>query len=169
MRNFFEMTSAEVDAAAERYYDRLLDEYLRKDPEPWETNDPGWEDIADMVDSMGWPNICEIVRNYIDGDGDLMLEACDGGALDDFIAPEDRGKLKDPDTKWALVDSIFEKEWDKDEIFKAVYRWLPDKHLQKLCENLLKNADSNGIRERYNEDHREDNYNQFDEPEYWRE
>jgi hypothetical protein len=150
------MTSAEVDAAAERYYDRLLEEYQREDPEPWELADPGWEDIANMIEGFDWKRICKLTRDYVDGDGDLMTEAYNAGVLDNFIRPEENWMRKDPDDTWTLIDTVFEREWDKDALFKEIYKWLPENHVKTLCERLIKRADYNGIREEYNEQHMDD-------------
>lgn len=156
MRDFFSMTSAEVDAAAERYYDRLLDEYLREDPEPWELDSPDWSDIAQMIDAYKWPDICNLVRDYIEGDGDLMTEIYEAGLLDKYIAPEDEWKRKDPDTAWELIDYTFDQQWEKDDLFKEIYLWLPENHIKKMCEHLLERADDNGIRDEYNKEHTDD-------------
>ena len=155
MLDFFSMTPAQIDALAERHYDRMLDEYLREDPEPWDIDPPDWSDIMDMVDGMKWPEIIGIVKDYVEGDGDIMTEIFNAGVLDRFIAPEDRVGIKDPDREWAVIDRVFDDEWENDELWKEIYLWLPEEHLKKIGEHLIARADYNGIRDQYNEDHRD--------------
>ena len=148
-------TDADIDRIAEAHYDRLWERYWGTDePDAWDTDNPDWREIADLVDGFDWKEICGLIRDFIEGDGDLMVEAERAGALDAFIAPEDRGKLKDPDTEWEIVDAVFEREWDNDEIMKAVYLWLPDVYLATMCERLIRDADTNGIRDKYNDSRR---------------
>lgn len=145
-------TDADIDRIAEAHYDRLWELYWGTDePDAWDTENPGWREIAELVDGFGWKDICGLIRDFIEGDGDLMVEAERAGALDAFIRPEERGRLKDPDDEWDVVDAVFDREWDNDEIMKAVYLWLPDVYLATMCERLIRDADTNGLRDKYND------------------
>lgn len=151
--NFFQMTSAEVDAAAERYYDRLYDRWEAQFvDDPWDTDEPGWQEIADLVDCEDTEIIAGYLRDWMEGDGDLYDEAYRAGAIDEYIHPEDRVGTDDPDREWQMVDSVFNREWNNDDFMKAIYIWLPENHLKAMCEWLMDRADSNGIRDLYNKD-----------------
>ena len=152
----FEMTPSQIDAAAERHFDRMLEEYQREDPEPWEINSPDWEDIACMVDCKDWKEIISLVRDYVEGDGDLMEEIYKASLLDAYIAPEDEWMRKDPDDEWTLIDRTFGEQWDNDDLFRAIYLWMPKDHHKAMCERLMNNADNNGFRDQYNKDHADD-------------
>lgn len=153
--NLFSMTREQVEIAAERHYDRMLDrwERMQEVPDAWEIIQPDWHDIADMVDGSGWKKIVEYVRSYVEMDTDIMEDAYKAGLLDPYIAPEDEWKRKDPDDEWKLIDSTFEAQWQNDDLFRAIYLWMPEKHLQAMAQRLIDNADCNGIRDEYNEDH----------------
>ncbi len=157
MRDFFSMTSAEIDIAAERHYDRMLDRWQREQeaPDAWEINKPDWQDIADMIDGYKWEKVCDIVRAYTEGNSDFALAIYKEGLLDEYIAPEDEGKRKDPDTEWQLIDATLDAQWSNDHLFRKVYALMSDEHLKAMCEELIDNADDNGIRDEYNESHRD--------------
>jgi hypothetical protein len=153
----YEMTPSQIDAMAERHFDRMLDRYLAEQeaPDAWEIIQPDWHDIADMVDGMGWVRIIDIVRSYVEMDTDIMEDAYKAGLLDPYIAPEDEWKRKDPDDEWKLIDSTFEAQWQNDDLFRAIYLWMPDQYVQRMAQRLIDNADENGIRDEYNDDHRD--------------
>lgn len=157
MRDFFSMTSAEIDIAAERHYDRMLArwEAEMEAPDAWEILKPDWQDIADFIDGYKPADICGFVRDYTEGDGDFMDEVYKAGLLDPYIAPEDEWKRKDPDDAWRLVDATFEAQWYNDDLFMAIYKWMPENHLQIMAQRLLDNADDNCIRDEYNKSHRD--------------
>lgn len=155
--DFFSMRPQDVEAMAERHYDRLLDEYLREDPEPWETNNPDWSDIMDLIDTKyDWKELAALVRDYVEGDGDIMEEVYRAGLLDKYISPEDEWMRKDPDDEWALVQKVFDAEWNQDRLFEEIYTWLPETHVKVIGERLIASADHNGIRELYNKAHEDD-------------
>lgn len=153
---FGQQSDADIDRIAEAHYDRLWEQYWGTGEEDaWDTDNPGWQDIADLVDSFSWPEICDIVRDFIEGDGDLMAAVCEAGALDPFILPEERWMLKDPDTAWTLADRVFGREWENNALMQAVYLWMPDDQLRQMAERLMERADENGIRDKYNDSRRE--------------
>lgn len=153
--DFFSMRSQDIEAMAERHYDRLLDEYLREDPEPWETDEPEWADIMDLIDvRYDRKEIAALVRDYIEGDGDIMVEIFEAGLLKDYVDPS--LNLDDPDDEWREVDRIFCEQWDNDDLFVQIYIWLPEKHMKAIGERLIDSADHNGIRELYNKEHEDD-------------
>ena len=157
----FEMTDAQIDAAAERYYDRLFDRYYGTgdEEEPWERDDPDWAEVADIIDGSGWHAIADYVRDYINGDGDVMLEIIQSGVLDFAIMPEERWMLKDPDDALDLADSIISRAWDSDWLMDVIYLWMPDEHTQRMAEEVKKDADrrdDHPIREWYNDRHKYD-------------
>lgn len=158
-----EMSLSQIELAAERWSDHLYDLYYGTDDgeEPWERDDPKWEDIAALVDTQSWDWICGTVRDYIDGDGDIMMAIYEAGLLAEYINPA--VKMDDPDTEWHEVDRVMEAQWNNDELMKAIYKWLPDEHFQKMCEALLRAADTNGIRELYNKEHEDDGRQEDDE------
>ena len=149
-------TDADIDRIAEAHFDRLWDLYWGTDEEDaWDHDNPGWEDIADLVDSFSWPEICDIVRDFIEGDGDLMTAVCMAGGADPFILPEERWMLKDPDTAWTLADRVFDREWENNALMQAVYLWMPEDQLRQMAERLMERADENGIRDKYNDSRRD--------------
>jgi hypothetical protein len=153
MLDLFGMSDAQLDRAVEAHWDRVWERMNA--PDAWDHDDPDWQDIADLVDGKSPAAIAEIVRDYIEANPDMMTEAAGAGVLDDYIHPEDRWMLKDPDDAWRLVDGILDREWSDDGLFMDVYKWMPETHLQAMIERLMRDADSNGIREDYNDSRRE--------------
>lgn len=154
--NLFGMTPDQVAMAAERYYDRMLDAYERSmaRDEPWERDNPQWGEIADLVDVQSWEWICDTVRDFMEGDGDLLMEIHDAGLLAQYERPE---RLRmDADTCWDEICRAMDAHLSDNDLIKEIYKWLPEKHLQRMCEALRKAADTNGIRDLYNKAHEED-------------
>lgn len=150
------MSRHDLDRAEEAWYDHLYDLYYGTDDgeEPWERDNPEWGEIADLVDAQSWEWICDTVRDYLEGDGDLMVEVYEAGLLADYIDPGAR--MDDPDDEWNEIDRVFSVQWQNNDLMKAIYIWLPEEHLKKMCEELLKRADFNGIRDLYNKEHEDD-------------
>lgn len=144
---FRQMSSADVDMMAERHYDRMLDEYLREDPEPWEEEPPTWDDVADIVDGLDWADIIGLLRSFYEGDADRMDELFTAGVLGKYVRPE----ITDVS---AEVDRIFAEHWEDFNFWKHIYLEMPDAHRQAMCENLIESADNDGddwLREAWNE------------------
>lgn len=153
LRPFFEMTSAEVDAAAERYYDRLYDRYYGQSEDAWDHYGPGVDDVQDIIAGYDDEKVANLVRDAIEGDGDLMMEICNAGLLDDFIPPEEKWREKDPDALWPLVDAIFQREWANNDLMVTLWEQ-SDKVCQLVSKRAWEDADSdydNEIRKEYNE------------------
>ena len=150
-----EMSLSQIELAAERWSDHMYDLYYgQEQDEPWERDDPQWREIADLVDEQSWEWICDTVRDFMDGDGDLLMEIHDAGLLAQYERPE---RLRmDADTCWDEICRAMDAHLKDNELIKAIYKWLPEKHLQRMCEALRKAADSNGIRDLYNKAHEED-------------
>ena len=150
----FEMTSAQIDRAVEAHWDRVWERM--NEPDAWEHDDPDWTDIEDIVSNYWQPgDIANAVRDYIEDNPDLLSDVSMVAALDGYIAPEDRWMLKDPDTAYRLVDGIIDAEWHNDDLMRVVWAWLPDDHREKLVTGLMQDADSNGLRDKYNDLRRE--------------
>ena len=146
-----DMSRDDIELAAERYYDAMLDRYLADwdVPDWWERDNPDWRDIADLLDGQGWEYICDTIRDYIDGDGDIMMEIWEAGLLDSYIHPSH--PMNDPDECWQVVDRTMDEHWADNDLMKAIYLWLPEEHVKEMCERLIQHADTNGIRDLYNE------------------
>ena len=113
--------------------------------------------FMDLVDvKYDLQDIAALVRDYVEGDGDIMEEVYRAGLLDKYIAPEDGWMRKDPDDEWKLIEKVFDAEWDKDRLFEDIYKWLPAKHMRAIGKRLIENADYNGIRDMYNKAHEND-------------
>ena len=150
-----EMSLAQIELAAERWSDHMYDLYYGPETEePWERDNPDWQDIAELVDEQSWDWTSDAIREYIEGDGDIMMEIYEAGLLAQYINPA--ANMEDPDDEWAEVDRVMTTQWNNNELMNAIYLWLPEEHQRKMCEQLLKAADSNGIREIYNKQHEGD-------------
>ena len=154
----YQMTSAQLDAAVERYYDRMLERYQRNmyAEDPWEANDPGWEDVFGIVcDWYTDEALANLVKDYIEGDGDLMVAIYDAGLLKGYIPPECEARMKDPDNKWDIVNETFERYWDDIDLMIRIWEGY-EPVCKGVCEKLLDAVDegrADDIRERYNEQH----------------
>ncbi len=148
--NFNSMTDAQIDRAAERYYDRLLDRYYGGE-DAWEHYEPDWTEVCDIVNDFDPEEVAQYVRDFLDGDGDLMTEVYRAGLLAQYIHPEEEN-TKDPDDEWAMIDRVFEREWQNDDLMNSI--WDNHEPVRKgVCERLKERADMDGtddIRERYN-------------------
>ena len=148
-----EMTSAQLDAAVERHFDRMLEAYQGED-DPWITNDPTWEDVFGIVcDWYTDEALANLVKDYIEGDGDLMVAIYDAGLLKGYIPPECEARMKDPDNKWDIVNETFERYWDDIDLMIRIWEGY-EPVCKGVCEKLLDAVDegrANDIRERYNE------------------
>lgn len=161
LRPFFKMTSAEVDAAAERYYDRLYDLYYGTGEDAWDHYGPDWKEVQDILSDYDDEQIADLVRDAIEGDGDLMVEISNAGLLDGYIAPEDKWKLKDPDDQWPLVDEIFQKQWENNDLMVTIWEKF-DKVAELVSKRAWEDADNdydNDIRQKYNES-KEEHYDE---------
>ena len=163
--DFFGMRPQDVEAMAERHYNRLLDEYLREDPEPWDIDRPGWSDVMDLIDCKYTSGrIADIIRDYVERDDDVKEDVYRAALFDRYISDEDRIRRKSPDEEWELLQSVLAAQWENDALFEAIYDWLPEEHLKKIGEYLVEHADENGIRDLYNDAHQDDwRYNPYDD------
>lgn len=148
----YEMTDSQLNAAVERYYDRMYDRYYSNDEDAWEHNNPDYKEVQDILADYDEDKLAEYVREEIEGNGDLMVEICNEGLLEEFIAPEDKWKLKDPDDQFELVDDIFEKQWQNNELMITIWE-RSDKVCEGICKRLWERANedyNDEIRQKYN-------------------
>lgn len=152
--NFRQQSAAEIDAMVERHFDRMLDDYLAAD-DAWDYYDPDWSEVYDIVDGYDPEEIADLVRDHLDGNGDLQVELYEAGLLAAYVNPA--LQMKDPDEVWDEVDRIFAAHWDDDDFMVAL--WDSELVYKPICEALKKNADDDGyndIRERFNRRHEDD-------------
>ncbi len=116
----------------------------------WERDDPDWGTICDLIEEWWTDELPDFVRDYIEGDGDLMVEVYEAGLLADYINPA--VKMDDPDTEWNEVDRAFTEEWENDTLMTNIWYWLDNKHKRRIVRGLMAGADTNGLRELYNEE-----------------
>ena len=153
MRNFFDMSSADIDRAVEAHWDR---EWERLNaPDAWEHDSPDWMDVMEIIDARySVHEIADLVRDLLEGDGDRMLAIYRAGLLDEYIDPAKQ--MKDPDEEWDEVDRVFTEQWDNDTLMLDI--WDMDDIVEAICEPIRRRADMDGfdrVRELYNESRRE--------------
>lgn len=119
------------------------------DDDPWDRDCPGWKDIRDLIEEWQDDKIPGYTRDYIEGDGDLMMEVYEAGLLADYIDPAAR--MDDPDDEWREVDRVFSVQWQNNDLMTDIWYWLPDKRKKDLIEWLMSNPDLHGIRDLYDE------------------
>ena len=109
-----------VDRMVEEYWDRKWEEMQAEDA--WDRDDPDWGTIYEIISD--WYTAREIgnfVRDYIEGDGDLIYEIFRAGLLDGYVPPEAKIGIKDPDKEWDVVDGTFERYWQDDELMVTIW------------------------------------------------
>lgn len=119
-------------------------------PEPWERDNPDWNTVYNFITEYMADDIPGLVRDYIDGEGDICTEAVESGVLDDYGAAS-WTLPKDPDKVWNIVDGFMTAHWEDDSMMLAIWHWMPNAYMKKLVALLIRNADINGIRQKYNE------------------
>jgi hypothetical protein len=119
-------------------------------PDAWERDSPDWNTVYNFISEYMEDDIPGFVRDHIESDGDLWVEACESGVLDAYGAAS-WTYPKDPDKVWEIVEPFMESHWEDDEMMLEIWKWMPDASMEPLIKWLMRNADSNGIREKYNE------------------
>lgn len=119
-------------------------------PDAWERDFPDWNTVYNFVTDYMEDDIPGFVRDFIESDGDLWVEACESGVLDDYGAAS-WTYPKDPDKVWEIVEPFMESHWENDEMMLAIWKWMPNASMGNLVKGLMRNADNNGIRRKYNE------------------
>ncbi len=133
--------------------DRLPDAPWIRDAElpdatdPWERDNPDWTILADLISDWWGDKIPDLVRDYLQYDGDLMVDIFEAGLLADWVNPAVR--TDDPDEEWHEVDRIFDQQWSNDSLMMEIWDWLPDSHMEKLIKSLMRN--DKDLRNLYNE------------------
>ena len=114
--------------------------------DPWERDNPDWTILADLISDWWGDRIPDLVRDYLQYDGDLMVDIFEAGLLADWVNPAVR--MDDPDEEWHEVDRIFDCQWNNDSLMIEIWDWLPDSHMEKLITSLRNDKD---LRNLYNE------------------
>ena len=112
----------------------------------WDRDNPDWATLADLISDWWSERIPDLVRDYLQYDGDLMCEIFEAGLLADWVNPAVR--MDDPDEEWHEVDRIFDCQWNNDSLMMEIWDWLPDSHMEKLIKDL---RNDNDLRKLYNE------------------
>lgn len=115
--------------------------------DPWDRDNPDWATLADLISDWWSDRIPDLVRSYLEGDGDLMVDIFEAGLLADWINPA--LKLDDPDEEWLEVDRVFDQQWNNDSLMMEIWDWLPDSHMERLITSLMHNDPA--LRDLYNE------------------
>lgn len=149
----FDLTTDEVERAAERYYDRLFDDYIGQD-DAWDSLRHDWTDVCDLIDECRDDHyIAGLVRDYMEGDGDLMWRCYEDGLLAQYINP--MLKMKDADEAWNEVCRVFDAHWDEDGFWKPL--WEQEYIHKPICEMIHQRIENgygyDDIREAYNRRH----------------
>ncbi len=127
-------------------------------PDAWERNDPDWGEVEELVATRCSDHeIAAMIRDEVEKlDGDELCAIAESGLWNDFIPPEDRWKMKDPDDEWTLVDNLVDNHWHDDAFFLAL--WIEsDKLTEAACKTLKKHIDKDyydRLRTAYNDDRR---------------
>lgn len=124
--------------------------YEYEKPDPWERDNPDWNTVYNFIDEYMADDIPGLVRDYIDGEGDIWCEAVESGVLDDYGAAS-WTLPKDPDKVWAIVEPFMNAHWEDDSMMLTLWHWMPNAYMKKLVGLLIRNSDINGIRQKYNE------------------
>jgi hypothetical protein len=109
----------DIDAMIENYWDNIWEEMNAEDA--WDRDDPDANCVYEIITDTAEDKIPDLVREYYEGDGDMMVDAFRNGWINAYVSPEDRIGTDDPDTEWKLVDRIFTEHWDDDDFMETLW------------------------------------------------
>lgn len=143
----------DIDEVAATYYSRLFDDYIGRE-DAWDSLRHDWTDVCDLIDECRDDHyIAGLVRDYMEGDGDLMWRCYEDGLLDEYINPQ--LQMKDADEAWNEVCRVFDAHWDEDGFWKPL--WEQEYIYKPVCKMIHQRIENgygyDDLREAYNRRH----------------